>query len=85
VCSASATADAFELTQKCEQPTALPAPLLACRKENKRNKLDDIGDVIEVSQQVMSFGKFYSSKTLGSHLMLTNKTTHEQTVHINVD
>lgn len=63
----------------------MPETLLACRQENKRSKLDDISDIVEVGQQVMSFGSFYSSKILGSHLTLTNKTDHEHTIEIAVD
>lgn len=47
--------------------------------------MDDINDVVELGQTVMSFGKFISSKTLGSHLTLTNKTDVERIIQISVD
>ena len=51
----------------------LSETLLACKKET-RFGIDDIGDILEVSQHLMSFGQFISSKILGSHLTLTNKS-----------
>jgi hypothetical protein len=67
------------------EPFVTPGTLLACKKETKTNKLDDIKDIIEVGQQLMSFGQFISNKTLGSHLSLTNKTDKEQTIEVAVD
>jgi hypothetical protein len=61
-------------------PNPLPDTLLACRKDTKMHSLDDICDVVELGQTVMSFGKFLSHKLLGSHLSLTNKTNEERVI-----
>ena len=47
--------------------------------------LDDIKDILEVNQQLMSFGTFISSKILGSHLTMTNKSDKEQIFEVAVD
>jgi len=73
--------------QAALEPTTKPASnLLECRKETKwQDKLDDIKDILEVNQQLMSFGTFISSKILGSHLTMTNKSDKEQIFEVAVD
>lgn len=66
-----------------EEPQPRPT-LFKQRKESKHSKLDDIRDLLSV-EQMMSFGKFISSKILGSHLTLTNKSAVEQIFEIAVD
>ena len=58
--------------------------LLKERKASKYSKFDDIKDILNV-EQMLSFGKFISSKILGSHLVLANKSSKEQIFEIAVD
>lgn len=77
--------NSFEATL---EQTAKPANLLEYRKETKwslQSKQDDIKDILEIGQHLMSFGKFISSKVLGSHLTLTNKSDREQIFEVSVD
>lgn len=66
-----------------ESPQPRPN-LFKHRKESRNSKLDDIKDLLSV-EKMMSFGKFISSKILGSHLVLTNKSSQEQIFEIAVD
>lgn len=77
------------LEQKISSFTSLEASqqrptLFKQRKENRHSKLDDIRDILSVDK-MMDFGKFISSKILGSHLTLTNKSSAEQIYEIAVD
>ena len=85
---------AEETEEQEPTPQAAPAPympssnlsnLLTDRKNCREEELISLDQIVEIDSQIMSYGKFISGKILGSTLMLTNKTSAEQSFEVKVD